>query len=48
MWRRNGLDKHARYGAQSPLERLKAQYLTGAAQGGGDAAGVHAGPPRAS
>jgi hypothetical protein len=46
MWRRNGLDKHARYGAQSPFERLKAQYLTGAEQGGGDAGGVR--PPRAS
>jgi hypothetical protein len=27
MWRRAGLDKHARYGAQSPFERLKARYL---------------------
>jgi hypothetical protein len=26
--RRNGLDKDARYGAQSPFERLKAQCLT--------------------
>ena len=39
MWRRAGLDKHARYGAQSPFERLKAKYLTGSEEGGsrGDA-----------
>jgi hypothetical protein len=30
MWRRAGLDKNARYGAHSPFELLKAQYLTGA------------------
>lgn len=27
MWRRSGLDKHARHGAQSPFEVLKARYL---------------------
>jgi hypothetical protein len=39
MWRRNGLDKHARYGAQSPFEQLKARYLTGSGEAGrrGDA-----------
>jgi hypothetical protein len=39
MWRRAGLDKHARYGAQSPFEQLKAQYLTGSEEAGrrGDA-----------
>jgi hypothetical protein len=30
MWRRGGLDKNAHYGARSPFELLKAQYLTGA------------------
>jgi hypothetical protein len=30
MWRRAGVDKNARYGAHSPFEMLKAQYLTGA------------------
>ena len=30
MWRRAGMDKNARYGAHSPFELLKAQYLTGA------------------
>ncbi|HEX4523651.1 MAG TPA: glycosyltransferase [Casimicrobiaceae bacterium] len=34
MWRRNGLDKHARYGAQSPFERLKARYLAGSEEEG--------------
>jgi hypothetical protein len=29
MWRRVGLDKNARYGAHSPFELLKAQYLAG-------------------
>jgi Glycosyltransferase sugar-binding region containing DXD motif len=28
MWRRAGVDKNARYGAHSPFEMLKAQYLT--------------------
>ncbi len=28
MWRRTGLSKSARYGAHSPFELLKAQYLT--------------------
>ena len=39
MWRRTGLDKNARYGAQSAFERLKAQYLTSPEEAGtrGDA-----------
>jgi hypothetical protein len=35
MWRRSGVDKHARYGAQSPFERLKARYLAGSDKGAG-------------
>lgn len=40
MWRRSGLDKYARYGAQSPFERLKAEYLIGSEEAAsrGDAA----------
>jgi hypothetical protein len=40
MWRRSGLDKYARYGAQSPFERLKAEYLSGSEEAAsrGDAA----------
>jgi hypothetical protein len=47
MWRRSGLDKHARHGAQSPFERLKAQYLTGSEEADkrGDADRVFPGTP---
>ena len=37
MWRRNGLDKRAQYGAQSPFEQLKARYLAGSDKAGSDA-----------
>ncbi len=33
MWRRAGLDKNARYGARSPFELLKAQYLAPVKEG---------------
>ena len=39
MWRRAGLDKNARYGRHSPFELLKAQYLTGMENTGGNSVG---------
>jgi hypothetical protein len=44
MWRRNGLDKNARYGARSPYEWLKAKFGTAAEavpQASDDAASEH-------